>query len=344
MTAQDEGSGFGRKVLVLAFLMITSLGLIALGAIVTQPKEPSEPPYAGVVLQQGVLYATARKWSASFLTWRREEPLRWLQDEGGRIRLVTEPPTALEDMSRTGDMTILVHGYRTPDKDVAKYFAEFVDYLRNEKNDARFIVYDWFSFARGWETLTDTEKLGSPVWVNGVPVYNNNRAEWEWKGYNVDKAQSGWTGAPAFAQLINVVAPRAVKKKVTVVAHSMGSRVVLEALRRQPNIGQFIDILVLLAPAVDHRALEDTDVAAALGHIGSVHVFYSRNDTILTKYARLVEWNLQLGSHGPRDASVLAKSVLLHDVTDVFGEGDDIHSRYLAGRGARAASIAEILR
>jgi len=341
----DADGRFARSTLLyMLALPLASVLFIALMIVFADPeRSDTEQPYKDVVLQQGVIYATSRRWNYTFFDVFKEPQLQWLRDEGGTIHLTSEPPS-LGEIGRGGDVTILVHGYRTLEKAVAGYFFEFIDYLRAEGHDAPLVVFNWFSTARSWESLTEKERQGTPIWVQGVPVYGSNRVEWEWGQYNKDKAEAVRNGAPALMELIRTIAPRTGKKKVNVVAHSMGGRVVLEALRRQNGTGRLIGTLVLMAPAVDERALEDAGTAAEISQIENVHLFYSRNDMVVGTYARYAEWTRQLGSHGPRNVSSLTKNIELHDVTSLFGEGAHVHSHYLSAIGAKTASLARLLR
>lgn len=341
----DADGRFARSTLIfMVALPLASVLFIALMIIFASPeRSATEQPYQDVALQQGVTYATSRRWNYTLFDLLEKPQLQWLADVGGAIRLTSEPPS-IESMAQGGDVTILVHGYRTPEKAAAGYFFEFIEYLRAEGHDAPLVVFNWFSTARSWESLTEKEKQGTPILVQGVPVYGNNRLAWEWGQYNKDRAEAVRNGAPALVQLIETIAPRTETKKVNVVAHSMGGRVVLEALRRQNGTGRRIGRLVLMASAVDDRALEDAVTAAEMRQIDKIHVFFSRNDEVVGTYARYAEWTRQLGSHGPRNVSSLSKNVELHDVTGLFGEGARVHSHYLSAIGAKAASLAQLLR
>jgi pimeloyl-ACP methyl ester carboxylesterase len=300
----------------------------------------TEEPYKGVRLQHGVIYASARHWNYRIRDMWKLPKLQWLHDHGDHIELVTEPPTA-EELNQEGDVIILIHGYRTLDTNVATYFAELIDYLKTSNNHAPIIVYNWFSIAYSWEDRTDEDKK-AVVWVGSTPQTPSHLG-WEQNHYNMDKSKATLIGAPMLIQLIKTIVPRTASKKVKIVAHSMGSRVALEALRRENEIGHSIGALILLAPALGYGELEDAEVAAGIKYIGNVHVFYSANDVVLAKYATYAEWGRQLGSHGPRNPKSSPKNIEFHDVTKLYGEGLHVHSYYLTKSGAEGASLARLL-
>ena len=112
----------------------------------------------------------------------------------------------------------------------------------------------------------------------------------------------------------------------SVVAHSLGARLVLTALR--DGLLQ-IEKLILMGPAVDWDVFEsDGDFAKVPGRCESIHILYSNRDEVLKLAFPLGDFGgdcRALGFDGPRDPALVPKNIVLHDVSAFVGE----HTAYL---------------
>jgi hypothetical protein len=84
--------------------------------------------FSGVTLQRDVLYVTTRQWPLAEPK-KAPAPLRWLSSVEGKIRLNDFSP---QIPSGADYIIVLIHGYASLETDVASYFSDFIDYLRED--------------------------------------------------------------------------------------------------------------------------------------------------------------------------------------------------------------------
>lgn len=339
----------GEGLLSLLFFGVVGAALYWLFA---PPATPEIPPYQGVELQRDVHYVTSRAWpkntwfhiEAPLETLRKPVVLKWLTSSDTGVTFSEQPPIAA--FPATGFVTVLVHGYSAPERKVASYFAQFIDHIRAGAAEPwTFIVYDWPSKARRFEELTIEERrdwLAPPVGTPGrQPVNNFGGISWEQNAYNWDRTAAETAGAAGLVALLRTLRTHVNPQRINVVAHSMGSLVVLKTLLQDAESLSALRTLVLLAPDLASDALEPAKVWAAVSGISRVHVYFSRNDDILG-LSRLKNGSARLGREGPANASALPGNVTLHDMTDMLGTADAVHSRYL--EPASSAAVLAALR
>lgn len=340
--------------------ILQTLGVVAglgvffggLVVIVLSGEKPAHIPYHGVKLLEDVTFVTSRSWyhysifNTETYAKFQERPveLKWLQRGDAGIELARSPPPAL---ATNRPVIILVHGYSAPEQKVASYFEAFLGRLHTAiGKGADIVVYDWPSTARHFEELSIEERrdwidpgMGTPgkSMASGFPGLR-----WESHAYTTDVIAARSHGADGFLQLLRVLTAAEAQRHVIVLAHSMGSFVVMEALRKSKGPIGSIDRIVLLAPDVDARSLADPALMAALAAVPRVHVFFSRNDDVLL-YSRIKNVGPRLGRDGYVGARPLPGNIVLHDVTGHLGTGEAVHSRYLEADGAEAISLYRVL-
>ncbi len=114
--------------------------------------------------------------------------------------------------------------------------------------------------------------------------------------------------------------------RVDVIAHSMGNRLVLEALNVEKKRQELVDNFFSIAPAVDNESIDkDQLFYPAILNCKNVYVFYSRRDDVLRKLYLLVEWDKALGYDGDEHPELLPENVQMVDCTDAVSH----HSAYL---------------
>ncbi|MGE5510217.1 MAG: alpha/beta fold hydrolase [Bacteroidota bacterium] len=322
----------------------------ALYWIYAPPAIPETVPYQGVELQRGVHYVTSRAWpkrtwysvEAPSVTLRRPVVLKWLVSTDSGVGIAEQSP--LGAVPSTSPVTVLVHGYSAPEHKMGSYFAPLIEQLRaGTDTSSTFIVYDWPSTARRFEDLTIEQRrdwLSPPV---GAPGQGSNwfgGINWEANAYNADLEAARTAGAAGLIALLDAMKARVDPQRINLVAHSMGSLVVIEAASRAPESFAGLRRLLLLAPDLPHDALESPKLSEAIRRVDQVHVFFSANDDIL-RLSQIKSRIRRLGRDGPANRSALPGNVTLHDMKDVLGTGDQVHSRYLEPPGS--AAVASVL-
>lgn len=114
--------------------------------------------------------------------------------------------------------------------------------------------------------------------------------------------------------------------RVDVLAHSMGNRLIFEALNDHSNGGKkLVHNLYSLAAAVDDESIEKNEkYYRATQNCEKIFVFYSRRDGVLKWDYRLAEGDNALGYEGAEDPKMLPENVQLINYTNLIGQ----HSQY----------------
>ena len=111
-------------------------------------------------------------------------------------------------------------------------------------------------------------------------------------------------------------------EKIDVIAHSMGCKLILEALKN-PSEAHLRNVF-LMAPAVDNESLEKGEVyASSVKKCKRILVFYSLNDRVVNWAYPIIDWDRALGSAGTETANNLSKKVLLVDSTPYINSHSD---------------------
>ena len=158
------------------------------------------------------------------------------------------------------------------------------------------------SGCRSYEAAVTTSATSTVLIVNGAdgpgPWYNS-LVEGLKQGGAADRIERVNWGAPwlvwpnlSFTPLHTAAEKRLVARidryrkqspegSITLVGHSAGCGVILDALKRLPE-GTKVENVILLAPAVSNGY----DVAPAIPHVeGRLHVFYSGRDQLLLRFS-----------------------------------------------------------
>lgn len=114
--------------------------------------------------------------------------------------------------------------------------------------------------------------------------------------------------------------------KVDVVAHSMGNRLMLDALDHNFNRGKkVVQNYFALAPAVDDESIEKKEkYFHSTQNCEKFFVFYSKRDEVLQLCYSIAEWDKALGYAGAEDPDKLPQNVQLINCTNIIGH----HSQY----------------
>lgn len=115
--------------------------------------------------------------------------------------------------------------------------------------------------------------------------------------------------------------------RVDLFAHSMGNRLIFEALKRFPEnpMNRPIHNFYSLAPAVDNESLEKgEDYYPSTKQCENIFVFHSERDDVLKYLYVAAEWDLALGFKGEECSRHVPKNVQFIDCTAFVGG----HSEY----------------
>ncbi|MBS0604555.1 MAG: alpha/beta hydrolase [Verrucomicrobia bacterium] len=114
--------------------------------------------------------------------------------------------------------------------------------------------------------------------------------------------------------------------RVDVLAHSMGNRLVLEALDyRTQGDKKVVHNLYSLAAAVDNESIEKNEkYYLSTQNCEKLFVFYSKRDDVLKWYYNIAEWDKALGCDGAEDPRKIPENVQLINYTNFIGQ----HSQY----------------
>lgn len=285
---------------------------------------PQGEHYKATQLDNSLIYASVG---------RSGEALKWLAQDADRIVMKGAPPPG-PWLSKDCQIIILVHGYNAVEDEIGHYFDDLVAYVRENVSAAHsIVVYDWPSSA-------SVVARGGALWLI-ADFFDSLLLE----SYGIEKSNyrtarhfAESTASSGLAELIRLIKERT-DARVTVIAHSMGGRVVIRALTRDPELGSMIGTLVLLAPDVNYDVLARQEIFHSVARVGRVHVYYSGNDGILQFAETLGGGSTRLGLHGPKDQRFIPGNVQLHDVTGELGESD-VHGKYLTSDGLRAMKLS----
>lgn len=210
---------------------------------------------------------------------------------------IVQPDGSLrkEDLPRWEDWTgkkvmVLMHGFNNPKEEVLPVYQEIVRQLNLQMKATQERLYDgvlgyfWPGRDRAWEYFAarqETTQLAQRV--------------------------SAW---------IHRLAKTA--QSVDVMAHSMGNRLLFEALRLPAPHPKPIRHLFSLAAAVDDETIGKKQLyAEAIAKCQEAYIFYSKSDEVLQLAYAFAEGDEALGYDGPSDLSQLPKHVQAVDCTQI---------------------------
>jgi esterase/lipase superfamily enzyme len=116
--------------------------------------------------------------------------------------------------------------------------------------------------------------------------------------------------------------------RVDVLAHSMGNRLMFEALNYPSSLTKkIVHNFYSFAAAVDDESLEINEkYYPSTKNCDKVFVFYSKRDNVLKWYYNLAELDKALGYEGAENSKKLPENVQLINYTNLVGQ----HSQYFA--------------
>lgn len=203
----------------------------------------------------------------------------------------------LVERVRGKHVLVLVHGYRTPIKNVAAAYKVLEEGLQKEgligePNYTEVIGFAWPS----WRLRIS--------FFAAVPAANGS--------------------SEYFYDLGKLIASSA--KTLDVQTHSLGARVVLQALSAQTDL--WVDNLILTAPAVDNESIEPAqEFNEAIDECGRCFVLHSKDDSVLKAYL-FAQLDRALGKNGPEHPTIVLDQCLNVYVLDCHRVVKGDHSGY----------------
>lgn len=134
-----------------------------------------------------------------------------------------------------------------------------------------------------------------------------------------------------------------ISKELDIMAHSMGNRLVFEALNFPPQKSKkkVIQKFYSLAAAVNSESIEENHpYAFVTTNCEEVFIFHSKQDEVLKVLYKMAEWNVALGFEGIENLKKLPKNVQLVDCTQ-FVKG---HSMYFNAAQVYEFILGELLK
>ena len=327
----DEGS---RKELLDPTFVVMGLVVLLLGGIAAlvgycteQQMVSQHRPFANASLHSGAVYVTGRTW-----------PIVERISQRPHLRLLLQTATGIELKAEFGqhlkpnaEVTILIHGFSAPEKELVSYFSDVVVGLEAGKHTGTTVIYDWPSTATRFDIVADTElrALNSDRQHRGgiAHLFRAREIGGEATKYAADRDKAHREGAPGLVRLISLVREHIRPAKINIMAHSMGSCVLVEAIRKSPELMRGMHQIVLLAPDLPMHVLEEPQVKDVIASTAYLHVYHSRNDAIL-QLSELANRQKSLGREGPTQASLFG-NIVVHDMTEKLGQ-QDVHGKYLS--------------
>jgi esterase/lipase superfamily enzyme len=185
-------------------------------------------------------------------------------------------------------VAFLIHGYNNTYEDALDFFTKIIN--NTHKQYDQFICY---------------------LWPGGDDFWEYDQARFIVTGEILPRRLSS---------VLKKVSSHA--RNTDVIAHSMGCRLILEALKLpcSSKIGN----LFMLAPAVDDESIDKGEkYAQAIQKTDRTYVFYSRADPVENLVYPIAEWDLALGGHGPDDKELLPKKVKCIDCSNCVQNHSD---------------------
>ena len=289
-------------------------------------------PYAGVKLQDGVVYVSARRFETHGL-----EALTAAGDAVEAKAWVA--PAGARDARSTA--TVLIHGYNAQEGKVATYFADLAVSLRNDANGSGpVIVFDWPAIAVPHDELPTSDRIRRDMYSFTKNTWS--QPAYDFSMYKFDQRKAESVGATALVALLASLTERP-GTTVHVIAHSLGCYLLARAMQQQPAAFSQVGSMIWLAPDVDATAIDEPWFRHVLGKLGTgLFVHYSRNDTTLAVLSRAANGVPRLGAVGRNTSGDPVPKLEFFDLTVDLGT-DHVHGGYLRSNSPSLALIAKQL-
>ncbi len=289
-------------------------------------------PYAGVNLQDGVIYVSARRYET--------HGLEVLAENGATIDL--RPWNSVTDGGRLKPgVTVLVHGYNAQEHKVATYFADLVSQVQSDAHsEGSLIVFDWPARGVPFDELPASLRIRLEMQMGDRA--SPGQLSFDFNMYKGDQRTAETAGAQSFLALLAALS-QAGDRTVHVVAHSMGCYLLTHALKQKPEAFSRVSDLVWLAPDVDEAVVTEPWFRHAIDGLGrGLVVHFSNNDSLLARVSRVANLSRRLGATGAASIGVSHGKIALIDMTGELGT-EGVHGGYLKRGSASAQMIAKLI-
>jgi esterase/lipase superfamily enzyme len=289
----------------------------------------SPPLYAGVKLQDDVIYVSARRFET--------HGLEMLAANGAAIDLKPWSTLAV-DRGLTPNVTVLVHGYNAQEHKVAGYFADLISHLHADaQHKVSIIVFDWPAVGVPHDELPTGQRLQRDLHM--FTKNSPSQPGYELSMYAIDQRRAESVGAQSLLALLASLSD-AGDRTVNVVAHSMGCHLLMHAMQQNPEAFSRVASMTWLAPDVDAAVIDEPWFRNAIEKLRrGLSVHYSHNDTMLTRLSRVANQSPRLGATGAGSSSAPPRKMEFVDMTAELGI-ENVHAGYLLRGSASARLIA----
>lgn len=312
----DDTSAWGWGLDLLLFVLLPCALMTGIAYVYMTYFMPQ--PYAGVVLQEGVQYVSARRFET--------HGLEALAAGGSAIeRKAWSPPEIASGIPST--LTILIHGYNAQEGKVALYFADLAtSLLIDARHVGPLIVFDWPAVSVPLDEQPTAERLRHDLHSHTKNAWT--QPAYEFNAYKMDQRKAESVGVAAFATLLKQLSAKP-DTTVHVIAHSMGCYLLARAMQQHPAAFSRIGSMIWLAPDIDAAEIGEPWFRAVVETLRTgLFVHYSHNDTTLSVLSRAANGAPRLGATGPRDGGASMHKLEFIDMTSALG-ADKVHTGYL---------------
>lgn len=163
-----------------------------------------------------------------------------------------------------------------------------------------------FVFVHGYNvTFSDaarrTAQIAYDLRFNGAPIMFSWPAQGEFEDYTIDENSATWA-APQVTEFLEAVALSCGAKRIHLIAHSMGNRIVAQALEkmvREPSFGAVPEFnqVVLTAPDIDAEVFR-RDIAPRIVQAAQRIVIYASSNDRALMASKKVHGYPRLGQAG----------------------------------------------
>lgn len=144
-----------------------------------------------------------------------------------------------------------------------------------------------------------TAQIANDVGFKGIPIFYSWPSRDSVSGYSADEATVEWA-APHFTHFLKRITSRTKSHRIHIVAHSMGNRIVAEALEEIARLDTTVvfNQIVLAAPDIDAQVFEEQIVPSIWPNAFRFTMYASSRDKALAA-SQKVHYLPRAGQSGP---------------------------------------------
>lgn len=252
----------------------------------------------------------------------------------GRAR-ITIPKVAREkgEIKRPWQITFLHYTLYRQSEDPRKHFtlgklermdeADFISSANRHLSRAQRFKDEAFVFVHGFnisfeDALYRTAQLAYDLEFDGVPYLYSWPSKAEKSGYLYDR-DSADRARHYFLKFLELVATKTKAKRIHIIAHSLGARLMIEALDQESQVPGRIKKLklgeiILAAPDIDRDVFKD--IASVITHSGTGTTLYAADNDRPLQISRLLARGKPRAGEVTKKGPMIIKNLDTIDVSD----------------------------